>query len=189
MLTLARLLTVTAASGVRAERASLKTVCRATGGGRRNNSRSPKTKPQNVVPGRASTKGTPVFAPRRGCVSPSVRIFTFPRHRCPPETRRSRCVRTSREPRSDPNASATSSSHRLTVFSNPSLAIQPRSRPVKTPWTRASTPPPLMPRSATHRLPSLRSPRPIPRAPRGRPKSTMTWTRSSRCVSVPDNHP
>ena len=69
MLTLARLMTVTAASGVRAERASLKTVCRATGGGRRNNSRSPKTKPQNVVPGRASTKGTPVFAPRRGCVS------------------------------------------------------------------------------------------------------------------------
>ena len=69
MLTLARLFPATAVPGVRAERAPLKTVCRATGGGRRNNSRSPKTKPQNVAPGRASTKGTPVFAPRRGCVS------------------------------------------------------------------------------------------------------------------------
>ena len=66
MLTLARLFPATAVPGVRAERAPLKTVCRATGGGRRNNSRSPKTKPQNVAPGRASTKGTRCFTPSSG---------------------------------------------------------------------------------------------------------------------------
>ena len=187
MLTLARLFPATAVPGVRAERAPLKTVCRATGGGRRNNSRSPKTKPQNVAPGRASTKGTRCFTPRRREMR-SNHIPFYPT-RFLPETRRSDRARTRLHPRSDPDASTTIPSHRLTSFLTPSRPIQSPSRPVKTPWTRAFTRPPSMPRSTTLQLPSPRPPRSIPRPLRGRPKSTTMWTASSRCVSVPDIHP
>jgi hypothetical protein len=75
MLTLARLFPATAVPGVRAERAPLKTVCRATGGGRRNNSRSPKTKPQNVAPGRASTKAS--VSTGKNTVDSSVHATAF----------------------------------------------------------------------------------------------------------------
>ena len=187
MLTLARLFPATAVPGVRAERAPLKTVCRATGGGRRNNSRSPKTKPQNVAPGRASTKGTRCFTPRRREMR-SNHIPFYPT-RFLPETRRSDRARTRLHPRSDPDASTTIPSHRLTSFLTPSRPIKPPSRPVKTPWTRAFTRPPSMPRSTTLQLPSPRPPRSIPRPLRGRPKSTTMLTASSRCVSVPDIHP
>ena len=187
MLTLARLFPATAVPGVRAERAPLKTVCRATGGGRRNNSRSPKTKPQNVAPGRASTKGTRCFTPRRREMR-SNHIPFYPT-RFLPETRRSDRARTRLHPRSDRDASTTIPSHRLTSFLTPSRPIQPPSRPVKTPWTRAFTRPPSMPRSTTLQLPSPRPPRSIPRPLRGRPKSTTMLTASSRCVSVPDIHP
>ena len=187
MLTLARLFPATAVPGVRAERAPLKTVCRATGGGRRNNSRSPKTKPQNVASGRASTKGTRCFTPRRREMR-SNHIPFYPT-RFLPETRRSDRARTRLHPRSDPDASTTIPSHRLTSFLTPSRPIQPPSRPVKTPWTRAFTRPPSMPRSTTLQLPSPRPPRSIPRPLRGRPKSTTMLTASSRCVSVPDIHP
>ena len=117
MLTLARLFPATAVPGVRAERAPLKTVCRATGGGRRNNSRSPKTKPQNVAPGRASTKGTRCFTPRRREMR-SNHIPFYPT-RFLPETRRPDRARTRLHPRSDPDASTTIPSHRLTSFLTP----------------------------------------------------------------------